>query len=605
MMKNITFVLLYILCCFQGFSQVVIDDKFESTTLENKMSIFRDSTNSMTAQEVVKQKPALPFIISKDPVPNFVYDHTRRWVHFKVINKAQKRTTFFIRIHHSYIDTVDFYLVKNNRILDEKKFRWEVPFFNRSNQFSRLPVAQFEVTASDTVEVYFMARRVVSTWNLAIEVFSTEHFFQRERTENTIYGLLAGGMILTVLMALFLFALHREWIYLHYMIYIVSTTLSILGIAGFTNFYFGNTYRLLTGPESYSFFLINTVIFNIFFTQNLFNINRNNTKWLYYIGRIIMLFCISLNLLFIYDFHNVYVPSINPLIDLTSLLYVFVVVLTIGFSLYQKKFLALFYLIAFFPLLILILINILSDLGLIPRSPYLIFMAPVCVLFEIIVLFLGLAFRMFEFQKNKLLLEAKIITSQIETQEAERKHIAQDLHDDLGATLSALKGRNKQEEFSEETQNLLNKAITDLRAISRRLLPADFEMFGFIPSVEKYIADINKQQKLKVSFIIFGEIVKLNTEKELNIYRIISELVNNSTKYSNGQNATVQLIYHQDYLFVSVEDDGQVENKNENNLGIGLKNVISRLEYLSATIIEKGGANGYSFIFEIPYKPNL
>lgn len=193
----------------------------------------------------------------------------------------------------------------------------------------------------------------------------------------------------------------------------------------------------------------------------------------------------------------------------------------------------------------------------------------------------------------------------IETQEAERKHIAQDLHDDLGATLSALKGRNKQEDFSEETKNLLNKAITDLRAISRRLLPADFEMFGFIPSVEKYIADINKQHKIKVTFIVFGETVKLNAEKELNIYRIISELVNNSTKYSNGQNTTVQLIYHQDYLFVSVEDDGEVENKNENNLGIGLKNVISRLEYLNATIIEKGGANGYSFIFEIPFKPNL
>ena len=69
--------------------------------------------------------------------------------------------------------------------------------------------------------------------------------------------------------------------------------------------------------------------------------------------------------------------------------------------------------------------------------------------------------------------------------------------------------------------------------------------------------------------------------------------------------ATVQLIYHQDYLFASVEDDGQVENKNENNLGIGLKNVISRLEYLNANVIEKGGQNGYSFIFEIPYKPNL
>jgi signal transduction histidine kinase len=193
----------------------------------------------------------------------------------------------------------------------------------------------------------------------------------------------------------------------------------------------------------------------------------------------------------------------------------------------------------------------------------------------------------------------------IQTQETERKIIAQDLHDDLGATLSALKGRNKQEGFSEDTQNLLNKAIADLRAISRRLLPADFELLGFIPSIEKYIADINQQQKIKVTFIVFGEIIKLNAEKELNIYRIITELVNNSTKYSNGQNATVQLIYHQDYLFVSIEDDGVVESKADDNLGIGLKNINSRLDYLNANPIEIGGQRSYSYVFEIPYSPNL
>ena len=193
----------------------------------------------------------------------------------------------------------------------------------------------------------------------------------------------------------------------------------------------------------------------------------------------------------------------------------------------------------------------------------------------------------------------------IQTQEAERKHIAQDLHDDLGATLSTLKGRNKQEHFSEETQNLLNKAVADLRAISRRLLPVDFEILGFIPSIEKYISDINQQQTIKATFIVFGKIMKLNPEKELNIYRIITELVNNSTKYSNGQNTTVQLIYHQDYLFVSIEDDGIVENKKETNLGIGLKNINSRLDYLNANPIEIGGQRNYSYIFEIPYIPNL
>ena len=226
---------------------------------------------------------------------------------------------------------------------------------------------------------------------------------------------------------------------------------------------------------------------------------------------------------------------------------------------------------------------------------------------ELITYLVYLIIGMINLNKEHLLKTKLLNQSQqeiIQTQEAERKIIAQDLHDDLGATLSALKGSISKEYFTKESQNLLNKAINDLRAISRRLLPADFETYGFIPSLEKYIDEVNQQQKIKVTFIVFGEILKLNNEKELNIYRIITELVNNSTKYSNGQNATVQLVYHQDYLFVSVEDDGIAQNKNENNLGIGLKNVISRLEYLNATPIEMSGQKGYIYVFEIPYIPN-
>jgi signal transduction histidine kinase len=306
-----------------------------------------------------------------------------------------------------------------------------------------------------------------------------------------------------------------------------------------------------------------------------------------------------------------FAPLKNEMFNLNifnSFLYYISIIIALE-AVFRKQFRAIIYLISVIPvhfmsLTLIFKLNALEIVNQIENFNLYLFtyFAPV---FEFVLLGLALIIKLNADSKNLQLRLNHSKKELILTQEAERKIIAQDLHDDLGATLSVLKGRNKQEDFSEETQNLLNKAIADLRSISRRLLPADFEMFGFIPSIEKYVFEVNQQQKIKVTFIVFGEIVKLNNEKELNIYRIISELVNNSTKYSNGQNATVQLIYHEDYVFVSVEDDGQVENKNENNLGIGLKNVISRLEYLNAIIIEKGGANGYSFIFEIPYKPNL
>ena len=231
-------------------------------------------------------------------------------------------------------------------------------------------------------------------------------------------------------------------------------------------------------------------------------------------------------------------------------------------------------------------------------------MAPPCVLFEIVVLFLGLAFRLYDYQKNRQLLERKLISQQIEIQETERKHIAQDLHDDLGATLAMLNRKAKKENFSTENQVIIEKALKDLRNISRNLLPADFEAFGLISALEKYIGSLNEQEKVKFTFISFGTKVPLRQEVELNIFRIITELANNIMKHSEAKNATIQLIYHADHLFVSVEDDGKGLEISENNLGIGLKNVISRIEYLQAKVLEKGNDSSSSYVFEIPFEPH-
>ncbi len=206
-------------------------------------------------------------------------------------------------------------------------------------------------------------------------------------------------------------------------------------------------------------------------------------------------------------------------------------------------------------------------------------------------------------QKSKELLHSQ--NAIIETQENERKRIAQDLHDDLGATLALLSRNAKKDDVSKENQGIIEKAIQDLRNISRNLLPADFETFGLLQSLEKYFGNLNTQNKTVFTFISFGEAVKLKNETELNIYRIITELANNIVKHSGASKATAQLIYHKDHLFISIEDTGTGIEISKNNLGIGLKNVTSRVEYLQAKVLEFGTGPNSSFVFEIPYKPHL
>ena len=173
----------------------------------------------------------------------------------------------------------------------------------------------------------------------------------------------------------------------------------------------------------------------------------------------------------------------------------------------------------------------------------------------------------------------------------------------MGSTLSVLKEKIANELQNSDSQYLINKAIKDLRSISHNLLPADFETFGFISSLQKHIALLN-ESGLKITFIVFGEKKNFTSNVELNLYRILTELLHNIKKHSVSREATVQLIYHKDFLHVAVEAE-EGEKNGEKGSGIGEKAITSRLEYLRANVLEKGkGINGYSYIFEVPYDQN-
>jgi signal transduction histidine kinase len=590
MRKTVFYLLLFLTSNSICKAQILMGSA--SNQFDIKAEYFIDSTNRLSLNQVSK----LSFQPNESSEFHFENDNTV-WLKIDLKIKKLYQEQFVLGFTQPFIDSVVVYKVSKTGI--SKLATSDIINKHRTGFYKTLanPTVNFNVKDSEVNQIFICLRNKIGTIKVKIVITDTETALNEivtyERLVSIFFGFLSSIFILSIIF----YFMSKTSMYLFYSLYIGFICTFIESTLGNLNIFFPNITEFFTGQNSDVIYGHLAVVSNLLFLEKLFAIPANNAKFQIFKKTIIILSVFF----FIYDI----ITSSLPTSLIVPLLMVVLQFSILFFAIQLKNNLYKLYLIGLFPLAIICIIRILALLHLIVQ-PYgiggLVFPA---VSFELLILMILQSKVFFDEIKEKNLLKTKIITSQIETQEAERKHIAQDLHDDLGATLSALKGRNKQENFSDETQILLNKAITDLRAISRRLLPADFEMFGFIPSVEKYIADINQQQKLKVTFIVFGEIIKFNSEKELNIYRIISELVNNSTKYSNGQNATVQLIYHQDYLFVSVEDDGQIENKNENNLGIGLKNVISRLEYLNATIIEKGGQNGYSYTFEIPYKPNL
>ncbi|GGD61691.1 two-component sensor histidine kinase [Emticicia aquatilis] len=207
-----------------------------------------------------------------------------------------------------------------------------------------------------------------------------------------------------------------------------------------------------------------------------------------------------------------------------------------------------------------------------------------------------------EFSLELAQTQNQMIKKEIQTQETERQRLAKDLHDDLGGTLSVIKGKIANEKVSQEAINLVEQAIEDLRYISRNLSPPELENDGLIISIKNTIDRVQNVSNIKFAFITFGEKQKLNQDIKLNIYRIITELINNILKHSKAQNAIIQLIYYQESLQILVEDDGIGIKSDKNNWGIGLKNINSRVEFLGAKLDIDSGAKGTTVIIELPLK---
>jgi two-component system, NarL family, sensor kinase len=198
-------------------------------------------------------------------------------------------------------------------------------------------------------------------------------------------------------------------------------------------------------------------------------------------------------------------------------------------------------------------------------------------------------------QRIKELEHEKQITatqSLLEGETSERARLSRDLHDGLGGMLSVakLKIANMKGNLTipEENVSLFNSAIEmldnsikELRRVAHNLMPESLMKYGLNPALEDFCRSTDI-----VSYHFFGTDRRLNEKTEIAIYRIVTELVNNSLRHSGAQNINVQLIIDNSRANVVVEDDGKGFDvaKAEAEKGNGLKNIRSRVTSLGGKI---------------------
>ncbi len=197
-----------------------------------------------------------------------------------------------------------------------------------------------------------------------------------------------------------------------------------------------------------------------------------------------------------------------------------------------------------------------------------------------------------ELNETKARQQEEIISNTILAQENERKRIARDLHDEVGAMLSVVKlnvgriekksGEHDAKVLAAETKQYLDEVITQVRRISRALLPPSLEKLGLWFAVEELANWINKSDQIQIDCRKNGEPARFDQVKELALFRIIQELLNNSIKHSGSNTIEIYFRFSKNILSVLVSDKGKGFDLNNKVTGLGLKNLESRARIAGA-----------------------
>lgn len=450
-------------------------------------------------------------------------------------------------------------------------------------------------------------------------LYELNRFYEMKRYEFGQFAVYLGMVIFLVLFNLFLWWSLKDTIHLFFIAQLISSSLFLAANSGFINEWslLDIPYKTSTLSTMLAFFWIS---FNFFFINGLLKLSRKNSRfyrlnrWCAQINLAMALVCF-IGLAFVeYPLSSDFMSGLLVFMEVLYSINILIFTSTLIEQNIKRNPMARLYGWAILFIVIGFTLSTLDRNSSLNLYQYLgefsknfgwgIF----GVFFEQLTLAFGLTLRYNLLNRKNSALElslsrvkSEVAEKVIQTQETERQRLAKDLHDGLGGTLSTIKGQAANENVSGQTLRLIEKAIEDLRSVSRNLMPPELEKAGLTGSVYQAVERLRNVSKTEFIFITFGREVCLQADAELNIYRIIGELLNNILKHARASKAVIQLLYYDDYLLVSVEDNGVGIKTEEPVQGIGLKNIRSRVEYLKATLSVDTGAGGTTVMVRVPF----
>jgi signal transduction histidine kinase len=208
--------------------------------------------------------------------------------------------------------------------------------------------------------------------------------------------------------------------------------------------------------------------------------------------------------------------------------------------------------------------------------------------------------------------EAELLYAQVEVQEQTRKNLGGELHDNIGQILSLtrvtagsinLREPERAEQKIADIQSLLARSIQELRRLSKVIHGEQLLEKGLKAMIEQEASWLQKNSNYRVEFRCEGlEFSSSDGKKDLLLYRIVQESLNNVIKHAGADRIEILLHREKGWLHLSISDNGCgfSPGENQGKEGLGLSNMRRRIALLNGEMRIESCSDGTILRFAVP-----
>ncbi len=448
--------------------------------------------------------------------------------------------------------------------------------------------------------------------NVQLHLLAENRLEMMENRANLFTGLFAGILLFAFASTLFLFALFRDRLQIWYAAYILSILYLLLAYEGF-DFEFFYPEKPFFADVSRYLASITTLVLMISVMQRYCRQTRNNsrffhllntTKWFSFI-----LFPITLILYRYYP-----MPELKPFhfwaFLISQILGILLIMVSCIEKILQRYRPAYFYFAAVALLLINSILATFFESGKINASADTPNFFQWSIILEVVLISIGILYRYKLIkQENEVLIqemnEVKVnsVKKILEAKQLEQERIAEDLHDLFGGHLAAIKLKVSQWLRENPAHDAIISALDQLsaetRTIAHNLTPMPLHQHDLSDIVEALIQQLNREKGIRFRFFQTGNPRAFSKEAEIDLYKIIMEIIHNIIKHSRAKEAFIQFFFRAEAFELVAEDNG-IGIDSESPVGMGIQNIRRRVQKMKGSCHIDSSKGNTTIIIQLP-----